>query len=189
MPTTSIKVAIGNGRVIPSTNGQYIVTDSTQNEGIRFIDLPSYFSAYDNVGGIDVSAGWTDITWDTERRKDGIYTHTADSAVITINKTTDFIFSFDFGCDMTSSSGSVPSISAARLVVDTGGGYTEVAGTRCYTFHDRTTAGEASSSVNNIIISVTSGDDFKLQVQRFSGNDTIVTLADTCRIFIKSIEE
>ncbi len=189
MPITSIPIAIGNGRIIPSMNGQYPITDSSINEGMRFIDLPSFFSAYDNGGAIDVSTDWTDITWDTERRKDSPYIHTADSAVITINKKTNIILSFDYACYMTSSSGSVPSTSAARLVIDTGSGYTEVAGTRCYALHDRTAAGNASASANNIIISVNSRNSLKLQVQRFTGNDTLQTVSDACRIFIKSIEE
>jgi len=182
-------VASGNGRVVAGNDGEYLVSDASSNEGWKALPLPAYFSAYDAGGGIDVSSGWTDITWDTERKKAGVYTHSADSAVITIGKTSDFIFSFDYGCDMSSSSGNAPSVSACRLVTDTGGGYAEVAGTRAFAFHDGTDDGESSASVNNIILSVTSGDAFKVQVQRFAGNDTILTVADACRIFIQCIEE
>lgn len=191
MPKPSIKVADGNGRVIPPTSSSalYVVADENEAEGIRFVELPDYFSAYDASGGIDVSSGWTDITWDTELKKHTIFSHTADSAVITINKTAEFLFCFDYGCEMSSSSGNVPSNSAGRLVVDTGGGYNEVAGTMCYAYHDRTLQGTASASMSGIFVNVTSGDSFKVQVQRFAGNDTIVTLANSCRILIKSIDE
>jgi len=140
--------------------------------------------AYDNGGGIDISAGFTDITMDTEGYKNSDwFTFTATNAPITIVLAGVYEVAYYIGTEVTS--GTNRDSSAARLMLDTGGGFAEMAGTRGPMYNRQAGEGYGQAAVS-IIRSFSAGDIVKLQAGKLTGSDTVKTVADTCGITIKS---
>ncbi len=133
------------------------------------------FSGYDTTGGTDVTSGWTDIPLDTEHEKTSGIAHTASSAEVTVNQDGTYHIAGQATCNQTT--GSSRSQVQMRLMLDTGGGYAEVGGTRRSMYSRNNTEAENSGAFA-IILSLVSGYKVKLQAQRSSGSGTILLLAD-----------
>ena len=142
-----------------------------------------YFSAYDAGGGVSVTGTWQDIPWDTETRKDSIYTHAANGTTVTIGADGDYKITAD--CTTTNSANGRTQ-SEIRLVVDTGGGFNEIGGTRRRIYNRNATQGDGSASITTIT-TFTDGDIIKLQSQVVAGSGTITTLADGCSLTIEKL--
>ena len=145
----------------------------------------SVFYAYDSVGDIDISSGWTDITLDTEVKEDAPYSHAADSSNVTI--TEDGWYEITYNIGTYQSAGDVRSDSEAKLQEDTGGGFTDVPGSFSTIYNRQVSQGRGSASVT-ILREFFNGDIMKLQAQRLSGTGTILTEGDTAGLSIKKID-
>ena len=141
------------------------------------------FHAYDAVGNIDITSGWTDITFDTEVKKDEDYSHANDSAEITIQRSDWYLVSYYISTNETSS-GRAQSV--AKLQKDTGSGYADIPGT-IGVMYNRTTAQGGTNASVSITHQFSAGDKIKLVAQRDSGAETIVTVPNSCGILINSI--
>ncbi|KKK66697.1 hypothetical protein LCGC14_2961480, partial [marine sediment metagenome] len=83
---TTIPATTANyGKLYVKNTGSLYFLDESGTETLIAGQERSLFYAYDTTGDIDISAGWTDITLDTEVREDTAFTHSVDSAEITIN--------------------------------------------------------------------------------------------------------
>lgn len=141
------------------------------------------FYAFDATGDIDISAGFTDINFDTEVFKNSDwFTFTAAVASITINIAAWFKISYYISTRV--SVGTVRSDSEARLVKDTGGGFAAIAGT-IGTMYNRTVVGGTTNANIQILHHLDAGDIIKLQAQLVSGTNTILTLANAVGILIE----
>jgi len=143
-----------------------------------------YFMGVHTSGGLSLNSGFTDITWELEKRKDSIYTHNTSTEAVQINITGDYKIIVDLSTDVTSGGGR--SISEGRVMRDSGIGYSELTGTRTYMYNRTSTGGENSGSIH-FIESLTSGDFIKVQAQRLSGSSTVSTIANGCRLLIERI--
>lgn len=144
---------------------------------------PTIFSAYDAAGDITISGSETDITWDTENIKDSGYTHSADSAEITVGATGDYRISVDL--TVYNSSGSY-CCGYGQVRKDSGGGYADIAGMDFYTFNYSTTYKDSTMSAS-LVVSLTASDKIKVVAGRNAGSATIKTRADACRIVIEKL--
>ena len=140
------------------------------------------FSAYDSGGEIDISSGWTDITWDTEWIKDDIFVHSSDSAEITINKNIDCIITAEISAAYVPSGGWDRSTSHFRVLKNG----SEITGMMGFLYHRAEVKGE-NTGVATGFFALSSGDSIKVQAERYGGSAPIRTLPDSCRISI--IEE
>ena len=140
------------------------------------------FHAYDATGAINISAGATDLTWDTEVIKDPAYTHSNDSAEITVTVAGWYKFEVDVTTDVTS--GTIRSDSYFYLyhVDDTA----IIAGTVAWMYNRQATQGENTASVTRIV-ELAIDDTVKVVALLNSGSNTITTLANGCRITITKI--
>jgi hypothetical protein len=132
---------------------------------------------YDLAGDININAGWTDITMDSERIVDAAYTHS--NGEITFNQAGKYTVSYYITTRISSGSGRTDS--EARLVIDTGSGYNEVLGSRGG-MYNRTAAYDLANASVTLVLAVSEGDKIKLQAQRDTGGDTIVTYPNSCGI-------
>lgn len=132
------------------------------------------FYAYDANGNIDVTGGWTDITFDTEVRENSAYTHTSDSAVVTVNNNAWYQVTAQCFSETTVGRDSAQ----WRLVKDSGSGYSEISGTRAGSYH-RTDANDESTATVNAMLNLNSGDKIKFQG---SGDGGVFTAPNGCRI-------
>lgn len=145
---------------------------------------------YDDDGGtVIATAAWTDVTWDTERRKDTTwYTHSADSAEVTIEVAGDYKVTYDVTADNLDTSGasSARHFALWKLQVNSGAGYGDIAGTIRGTYHRTSAAGEGSASCT-IIYTFAADDKVKL-VGRSDHATDVVTVAQGCAMTIEKID-
>lgn len=135
------------------------------------------FAAYGPTSTIDVSAGWTDVTWDTEIRKDSsglVYSHAAGAAVVTLEEAGDYLVMADVSFSTTGNNHGVE----ARL--DLAG--TPVAGSNAFAF--LRSDGLASVSLQRLISNVTAGQALKVQARRAQGASSVLVQAANSRLTV-----
>lgn len=169
-----------------NTDYNVLVFDPNESSGVRWTSGPKLLMCYNATTEVSIDSGWSDITWDTQVKKDSIYTHSLNSAEVTINEPGFYYVAVDIGTY--NSSGSSRSQSIMRFLVDSGSGYSEIGGTRGSMYNRNSAQGRASASVNRPIQFMI-GDKFKVQAQRSSGTGVILTEANACRININKLIE
>jgi len=140
----------------------------------------SYLSAFNAAGGILIITSWTDLTWDTQNRIDGDYSHTLGSASITIDTTADY----EINVDVTNSPTGTTSRSESEIRLVKNGVF--VPGTKGLLYHRNTAQGGNSASFK-IVLSLVATDIIKVQSILRSGSGIISTYPDGCRITIRKI--
>ena len=184
--TITVKDGTGkNNHQSPPAGNNLIIADSNESSGIRFFTLPGNFSAYDSAGEVDINSGFTAITWNTEDHKDSShYTHEGGSSNITLNITRKYKITVDISTYVIS--GNNPTSTEARLVIDAGGGFTEMLGTKSFIFNRNSSTGHGTTSITKYY-SATAGDIIRLEAQKLSGNNILATCPNGCRIIIENI--
>jgi len=155
------------------------------NDGAAFIPLEAgtaaddIFYAYDAAGGTAIGISAVDITFDTEVREDTQYTHATDGAEITINTTGSYSIDYNCTSDVTTDD---RSLITHYLMSDTGGGFTEIPGTRTVSYHRTVGDGRDNANISHFG-NFTAGDILKFQAFGDS-NGNLQTVADSCRVKI-----
>jgi hypothetical protein len=114
---------------------------------------------YDNAGGITIGISWTDITWDTERKKTTEFSHTASSAEITINTTGTYIFMARVSAADTT--GSYVDLQI-QVLKNSGAGYVAIPGTYGYAGFETNDSSKGTAPVF-AILDLVAGDKIKVQ--------------------------
>jgi len=171
------------GRLALGTNGQILRVDTSEELGVKWYSR-QYLQLINIGGAIEFSSNksWTNIYWDTEVKKDSIYTHSEidTNGDITINKTGWFEFCIDVSTEHTK--GGNRTVSEIKLNQNG----SEIPGTKSV-FYNRTSGyGHNSCSINRLVYA-TSGDSFRVQGRIISGSGRIRTYANGCRLMIKEI--
>jgi hypothetical protein len=143
-----------------------------------------YFNAYDSAGGTTTNTTniWVDIPLDTQRISGIDFSHTLNSAEITILNSGIYLI---IGTCGTNAGSNQRTQSESRLVVDDGSGYTEVGGTKGEIYNRTTNYGGSSSFTAPLTLS--SGDKIKMQFRRVFGVATIVLQPNTSTLTIANI--
>ncbi len=173
--TNLIFTDAANDRVGIGTNTPAVTLDLSGT----FQQSNAYLFLYKNAAQ-DLNSSWTDITWDNEVREDSLYSHATNSAEVTINANGWYLITAECAAELGSGTGR--SHAEWRLVLDTGGGYTEIPGTIGGTYH-RTDADDQSTMSITRLIELTNGDLLKLQGQ--DGGNDVQTMINGCRLFIE----
>jgi hypothetical protein len=132
-------------------------------------EATEYFDAYDAAGGTDISSGWTDVPLDTERKKDAMFEHTGSSAEVTFEATDTVAIFARVAVNVIS--GSSRSEAEMRMSIDTGSGYTEIAGMVSPSYARQLNYG--GQAIAFAVVSVGWGDKIKIQARRTLGTSTI----------------
>ena len=143
------------------------------------------FDAFDAAGGIDITAGWTDITLDTEVKEDSSFSHAEDSAEITINSTGSYEVTYSITTEIINTDTNRTD-SLARMVEDTGSGYTEIPGTRGGMYNRANDRDLANASLT-FVRDFNAGNIIKLQATVDSGTSDVGTTPNSTRVVIKKI--
>ncbi len=147
-------------------------------------NMGATWDVYDNTGGQSFTASTTPQTLnlDTERQTNSNYTLATDVVTVNSNGT----YELTYTCTLDNPTGGASrAVGNCWLETDTGSGFTEVDGSTCYTYH-RVDAGENSCS-RTVILDLTDTDDVRVRVQRYSGSDTLETIADASSLTIKKL--
>lgn len=178
LKTTSTSVVISGSA--PPTVGQ--VLKATSSTVASWSAQTLYFQGYLNVQTAFTTSP-TDIPINIEVVKDSPYTHTANSAEITITVSGDYIITVS--ASMVATNGTNRSSAELWLNVDTGSGFVEVAGTRRVAYIEQNNYGSSVSFER--FISVSNGDIFKVQVNRTLGTSLTAIRSDQYLMTIKSV--
>lgn len=143
-----------------------------------------YFNAY-STSTSNISSGLTDVSWNVERRKDSIYTHSANSAEVQISTAGDYEIIYTVATNV-SSGGNRSESEAAVFRKPNAGAYSEVAGTRIY-MYNRTASGGYGSGTRSIVLTIAANDTVKVQAARTVGTSTIVLINGGCGITIRKL--
>jgi len=133
--------------------------------------------------GTTTTAGvaYSDIIWDATEIVDTGYGHSG--AEITFSATGYYEVTFNISSDVNAGGRKV---GRSRIVIDTGGGYGEISRSGVYSYHRGTTQGQGSAS-KTIRQEFTAGDKIKVQLARFNGGGTLITIAGDSNITINKI--
>lgn len=123
-----------------------------------------------NTNPITITTSWQDVPLNDERVKDSIFTHSSNSAEITVNETSRYLVIYAVGIQSTS--GGSRTQTEARLVLN--GSPVSNSGAELYNRNSNQGGDNASRS---FVLDLTDGDVLKLQVQRQSGGNTQQTIA------------
>lgn len=129
-------------------------------------DDTEYFDCY-NTTVTAIGGSFTDIPLNVERKKDGVFVHTSDSAQVTVGETgLYFLFA---RCTIAKDNGDNTLTQAVtRLVSDIGTGFTEVQGTRGNIYADGSDQGNTSTT--QMYVNLVSGTNLKMQATIWDGD-------------------
>lgn len=178
-------IFVNSGSANINTSWVFRATDNPltlEVSNITFEDikpLDNYFMAYSTSLAVLI-AGFTPIPWNIEKRKDLAYTHTVNSANISVNSDGDYQIISDIGIGQIFSN--VRSSVVARLVKNS----IEIAGTRV-TMYTRNQAEGVTSGTISWIESLVTNDVIAVEVFRISGTGGTVSVPSQCRITMKKL--
>jgi hypothetical protein len=188
--TTTITLPAQTGIIpVPSsegTSGQVLTSAGTGSAPTW--ETPSagstidYFDCYD-TSTTNVNSGAVVPFSVTRQNSDGAI-FALSSGVVTISETGVYLFQFQITTQITSGTGR--SSSYAWLEEDTGGGFSAVAGSYQYMYNRTLGLGENTGS-SSLILSVTSGYDYRVYCTRYAGSDTVETEPNASRLTIMKI--
>jgi hypothetical protein len=144
-----------------------------------------HFGAYDDTGGLDVTAGAT-VVFDTEKVVHPPFSYDDTTGILTIQRDGLYKIGYDVSLDMTA--GGVRSNGRAFLEVNTGGGYAEESGFRGFSYHRSVGVGEDSMH-GALQLSLSDGDLLRIRAIRHSSSDTLETIADGSRFLAEYIDQ
>lgn len=171
-----------------STTLDTVVSNHDPTTELESTDISKCDLFYDPVSEVSINNGWTDIPLNVERIIDQNFTHTANSAVITFNSAGTYLITARCTADNTGggSGNSSRTQSQMRLVLNTGSGFNEVDGSFGYMYHRNSAAGLNTTTVQ-LVLSISTGNQIKLQAIRISGSGDLVAASGGCSITIHSL--
>lgn len=137
--------------------------------------LSQVFDAYDAIGGQTFTSGTVTLNLDTARKNSDANIFLLTNDELTISDTAAYVFIFRVSTDI--NTGSARSSSKCWLEADTGSGFSEVTGSRGYMYNRLAGPGENTATVQ-AVLNVSSGDKFRIRINREAGTDTVQTIAN-----------
>ena len=160
-----------------------------RNEGLADVTVnlsgltgPSrFFDVYDNTGGQTFTTGTITVNLDTTRLDSGDGAFTLASDEVTINKEGTYVITYRVSLEVVGSN--TRSGGRAWLEIDTGGGFSEVDGSRAYTYN-RQQGDSENTAVAMVILDLNVGDELRVRAARQHGSGTLSTIADSSSLSI-----
>jgi hypothetical protein len=145
--------------------------------------IASAYDVYDNAGGQSPGASIATVNLDTVRQSNSNYSLATDE--ITVNSDGLYEVTFTGSADDTNGTRST---TAWFLEDNSGGAFTEVDGSRCFTYQ-RTTADGENSCSRTVILNLNTNNVIRLRMDVLDNNAGVTTLADGSSITIKKFIE
>ncbi len=160
---------------------------------LRVPEATEVFTGVHTTAVIDFGETYIDFDLGLELTKTAAFAHTADSAVVTANFTGLIQISGHSTIFSPATSGADRVGFLIRVVKDSGAGFVEVTGSEVGSYireNPGNNQSEGCAAVSVMIIPVTSGDEFKLQVRRSAGSGQggdVDTIANRTVFTLRSI--
>ncbi|CAG7581576.1 MAG: hypothetical protein SLAVMIC_00910 [uncultured marine phage] len=121
---------------------------------------------------------YVDILWGNQVIVGSFFTQTGTSSDITVNGDGYYEVNYSLSIDVNNNNRST---SESRLMLDTGGGFTEVSRSLGYGYH-RTSSNGEQTITKSLKLNLSDGDILKIQSRRLSGSGNLVTIDNGCNI-------
>lgn len=151
---------------------------------------------FDLAGGVTVTNGtpgpWTDITWDTDRVVDSVYSRPS-SAVIAMGASGLYSVFYRLTITVNIVDDNSRQIFQGRVVIDSGGGFAEISGTRARNYNRQVAtvgAGLTETFSFHGFLSMSQNDELKVQARMLNADgddDPGVTIAEESCLTIHRI--
>lgn len=163
-------------------SNQFEVTENPS--GVASVQIQRNFFAGYNSNSITLSSVYQDIPINVEMVKDSIFTHAANSPIVTITRTGRYKITAEVTTDITN--GANRSECQIRLVEDTGSGITPIPGS-VGLIYNRTVGRGGTTASATIIRNLNASNSIRMQVVRNIGSDTIITVPEGSRLIIEEL--
>ena len=141
------------------------------------------FYSYSTSGDIDISSGWTDLTFENESIKDAGYTFTNDKELAVDDSG---LYEINYSASTYITSYTDDSEVLIKIQVDTGSGYTDINGSFSGLLNYSNTYG-LNSANKTILLSLDDDDKIKILAKRNGGSSTIKTYPNSCTFLVKKL--
>jgi hypothetical protein len=142
-----------------------------------------FISAYDSAGGTVVNSVVQTVPFGARHKITSGFTHTLGSGEVTVNTTGTYLIDGNVSVDNATSSSR--SSATFWLEVDRGSGFVEEPGTRAFSYHRVSSAGEDTGSFS-LVLDLDSGDVLRMRVQRRAGGANMSLLVNGSRLRLSS---
>lgn len=174
--------ATGTGETGPTGLTGPSETGPTGPTGQTGTGSDAAFDAYDNVGGTNITSGFTDLPLGARNTYDSsVFTHTLGNATVTIGKTGRY--RIVARVSITQNGGNSRSDAETRILLNGA----EVAGSRGYIYSRNNNQGDGTATIVKVL-DLTAGDAIRVQAQRLSGGGTLFYLINGSSLTIEFAE-
>lgn len=162
------------------SNAGAVNRSAIYHNGTAWVPLvKEYVNFYDSTGGQSFT-GTITVDLDTARENSNTSVFSISNGEITVAKNGKFFISYHTSLEQSTNT---RSSSVAKLEIDTGSGFTTIPGTDSYGYHRNNNQGQNTCN-GSCLINLTSGDKIRLNITRYSGSATLVTIANASAINI-----
>ena len=166
---------------------EYVCINSNTNSA-QWIDTTvatatgtsTYFDAYNSTQQL-ISSTYTDLLLEVQRIMSSSFSHTVNTSTVTVLDAGTYLVIARVTTNVTA--GTSRSESQAKIVIDTGAGFTDVTGSIGMMYNRKTLEGGNTASIP-CILQLNAGDKLKVQARVISGTNTVVYEANACSLSI-----
>jgi hypothetical protein len=171
-----------SGQAITFNGLNWINDNISGGSGMDLSDVT--FEAYLDLE-LSINNNWTDLVFNKQRIiNPTYYSYNLYQSNITINQSGRYYIIATVSTHMLLSNSRT--IAQARLMLNSGSGFSEIGGTRGCLYIRKSSQGMASATLH-ATLDLSGGDQIKVQVQRVSGGGSIITYPDGCRITLHKL--
>lgn len=176
------------GAIADGTNGQVLTTNGSGTLSFTTVSgggsTPVYFDAYKSSATQSFTTATITVDFNTARQNSDATIFSNSSGEITVSDTG--VYKIEYSVVVGVSSGTTRSEAVIFLERrPSGGSFAEVAGTASFTYNRQELIDSTTASIS-ILQSVTSGDTYRVRVNRNDGASTLVVKANQARFnFLK----
>ena len=139
---------------------------------------PKFMDLYDTgTGAINLS--YTDLTYDTNRIIDSVYSHTVSTSDVQVSEAGKYLILAKISIERTATNND--STSRLRMMVDNGNGFAELAGSLSSNYHHASSSGKMTLQTVSML-TLSTNSKIKCQILKISGSGTLNVIANSSEL-------
>lgn len=149
-------------------------------------NTPKFLDLYSSISQT-IDSVYTDLTLNTTRIIDDIYEYTSGQSSITLLESGRYIILAKISLDNTNTNQNNDCYSQIRALLDTGNGFSELAGSLANNYHEAQNLGKTTLQIS-LTLNATQNSQIKFQAIRTNSSGNLISLANTFNVCILKID-